>query len=163
MSEERKILNWESDEKADALDKTRWAHDFAWSDLEILAGYMLAVEFSEGAVLFREREPGSFMALLLNGEASVIKEGSDDLDHAIATIKPGTSIGEMAMIDGESRSATIIMSKESKILMLDEEDFSDMYENDIRVWALLHRKLARLLSQRLRATSGRLLDALSHQ
>ena len=44
----------------------------------------------------------------------------------------------------------------------DEEDFSDMYENDIKIWALLHRKLARLLSQRLRATSGRLLDALSH-
>ena len=36
--------------------------------------------------------------------------------------------------DGESRSATIIMSKDSKILMLDEEDFSDMYENDIKVW-----------------------------
>ena len=60
MSEERIILNWENDEKADALDKTRWAHDFEWSELEILAGYMLAVEFSEGAVLFREREPGSF-------------------------------------------------------------------------------------------------------
>ena len=52
MSEERTILNWENDEKADALDKTRWAHDFEWSELEILAGYMLAVEFSEGAVLF---------------------------------------------------------------------------------------------------------------
>ena len=52
MSEERKILNWENDEKADALDKTRWAHDFEWSELEILAGYMLAIEFSEGAVFF---------------------------------------------------------------------------------------------------------------
>ena len=102
------------------------------------------------------------MALLLSGEASVLKEGSDDLEHAIATIKPGTSIGEMAMIDGESRSATIVMSKDSQILMLDEDDFAEMYENDIHVWALLHRKLARLLSQRLRATSGRLLDALIH-
>ena len=162
MSEERRILNWETDEKADALDKTRWAHDFEWSELEILAGYMLAIEFSAGAVLFKERDAGSFMVLLLDGEASVLKEGSDDLEHAIATIKPGTSIGEMSMIDGESRSATIIMSRDSKILMLDDEDFSDMYENDIKVWALLHRKLARLISQRLRATSGRLLDALSH-
>jgi CRP/FNR family cyclic AMP-dependent transcriptional regulator len=161
MSQERTILNWENDEKADALDKTRWAHDFEWSELEVLASYMLAIEFTAGSMLFREREPGSFMALLLSGEASVLKEGSDDLEHAIATIKPGTSIGEMAMIDGESRSATIIMSKDSRILMLDEEDFADMYENDIKVWALLHRKLARLLSQRLRATSGRLLDALS--
>ena len=162
MSQQRRILNWENDEKADALDQTRWAHDFEWSELETLASYMLAVEFSAGALLFREREPGSFMVLLLSGEASVIKEGSDDLEHSIATIKPGTSIGEMAMIDGESRSATIIMSKDSQILMLDEEDFAEMYENDIKVWALLHRKLARLLSQRLRATSGRLLDALSH-
>ena len=88
MSEERTILNWENDEKADALDKTRWAHDFEWSELEILAGYMLAVEFSEGAVLFREREPGSFMALLLNGEASVIKEGSDDLDMQSQPLSP---------------------------------------------------------------------------
>ena len=161
MSQERTILNWENDEKADALDKTRWAHDFEWSELEVLASYMLAIEFTAGSMLFREREPGSFMALLLSGEASVLKEGSDDLEHAIATIKPGTSIGEMAMIDRESRSTTIIMSKDSRILMLDEEDFADMYENDIKVWALLHRKLARLLSQRLRATSGRLLDALS--
>ena len=162
MSQERTILNWENDQKADALDKTRWAHDFEWSELEILASYMLAIEFTAGSVLFQEREPGSFMALLLSGEASVLKEGSDDLEHSIATIKPGTSIGEMAMIDGESRSATIVMSKDSRILMLDEEDFADMYDNDIKVWALLHRKLARLLSQRLRATSGRLLDALAH-
>ena len=49
MSEERIILNWENDEKADALDKTRWAHDFEWGELEILAGYMLAIEFSYGA------------------------------------------------------------------------------------------------------------------
>ena len=162
MSQQRKILNWENDEKADALDKTRWAHDFEWSELETLASYMLAVEFDAGSLLFKEREPASFMALLLSGEASVLKEGSDDLEHAIATIKPGTSIGEMAMIDGESRSATIVMSKDSQILMLDEDDFAEMYENDIHVWALLHRKLARLLSQRLRATSGRLLDALIH-
>jgi len=162
MSQQRKILNWENDEKADALDKTRWAHDFEWSELETLASYMLAVEFDAGSLLFKEREPGSFMALLLSGEASVLKEGSDDLEHAIATIKPGTSIGEMAMIDGESRSATIVMSQDSQILMLDEDDFAEMYENDIQVWALLHRKLARLLSQRLRATSGRLLDALIH-
>ena len=75
MSEERIILNWENDEKADALDKTRWAHDFEWSELEILAGYMLAVEFSEGAVLFREREPGSFMALLINGKHRSSRKG----------------------------------------------------------------------------------------
>lgn len=162
MSHDRTILSWDNDQKADALDKTRWAHDFEWKELETLASYMLAIKFGAGSLLFREGEPGSFMALLLSGEASVLKEGSDDIDHAIATIKPGTSIGEMAMIDGESRSATIVMSKDSQILMLDEEDFAEMYEKDIRVWALLHRKLARLLSQRLRATSGRLIDALSH-
>ena len=60
---------------------------------------------------------------LLSGEPPVLKEGSDDAEHAIAVIKPGTSIGEMAMIDGESRSATIVMSKDSQILMLDEDDF----------------------------------------
>ena len=162
MSKGRKILSWEEDQKADALDQTRWAHDFEWADLEVLASYMLAIEFDAGSVLFQERAPGSFMVILLNGEASVLKEGSDDLEHAIATIHPGTSIGEMAMIDGESRSATIVMSKNSQVLMLDEEDFNEMYQNDLEVWALLHKKLARLISQRLRATNGLLLDALSH-
>lgn len=163
MSNGRRILNWEDDQKADALDKTRWAHDFDWNELEILASYLLAIEFDEGTILFRERDPGSFMVLLLSGQASVLKEGSDDLDHAIATIKPGASIGEMAMIDGESRSATIMMSQDSQILMLDEEDFNEMYRNDIHVWGLLHRRLARLLSQRLRATSGQLMDAISSE
>ena len=53
--------------------RTRWAHDFEWSELEILAGYMLAIEFSAGAVLFKERDAGSFMVLLLDG-GSVLKE-----------------------------------------------------------------------------------------
>ena len=148
-------------ERAEALDQTGWAEDLEWSGLKTLASFMTAYELPGGTTIFREGDPGSFMILVIDGSAKVLKEGDDDYDHVLAELYAGSPLGEMALVDGESRSASVITAKKTKILVLTSDDFESLGAHHPRVWGQVLGKLARQLSSRLRATSGDLVDVIA--
>ena len=75
MSEERTILNWENDEKRMLSTRRDGRTTSSGASSKFWQVICWPLSFQRARYFFREREPGSFMALLLNGEASVIKEG----------------------------------------------------------------------------------------
>lgn len=139
---------------------TQLFRDFEWHDIEALSGYMQACEASDGTTLFREGEKGTYMCLIIKGKVDVYKEDHNDRKKIVATIGSGKTLGEMAIIDGEPRSATTIVADPTILTILTETNFLRIVSEKPALATKILLKVARLLSQRLRQTSGQLVDYL---
>jgi CRP-like cAMP-binding protein len=89
-----------------------------------------------------------------------VKEVSQGQHKKLAEIRSGKSIGEMSVIDGLPNSATVIAGDPSVLILLTRQDLSHIAHTHPQVSIKLLWHLANLLSQRLRHTSGRLIDRL---
>lgn len=134
--------------------------DLEWNEVETLANYMQAYEAGKGSAVFSEGEAGNFMCLLVKGKVDVIKEDSHGAQKVVATVTAGKTLGEMSLIDNEPRSARAVAVETSTLLLLTRENFNRIMHDHPRLASHLILKLARLLSQRLRQTSGMLVDYL---
>ncbi|MCE5182249.1 MAG: cyclic nucleotide-binding domain-containing protein [Betaproteobacteria bacterium] len=148
------------EEFCDMIGATQMFSDFDWRDIETLSGYMQAYEASDGAALFREGDNGHYMCLIFKGRVDIYKEDHHDKKKIVAIVGAGKTLGEMAIIDGESRSATAIVSEPTTLAILTKENFLRITNEKPPLAAKILLKIARLLSQRLRRTSGLLVDYL---
>lgn len=148
-------------ERAEAMQKSSWGSEFSGTELEKLASAVVVRRLSSGETLFRESDPGDFMAILVDGMAKILKEGDDNNDHLIAEIGAGACVGEMALVDGGSRSASVIVSKETTMLVLTVDAFAALGQREPRIWGLCLQRFARTLSARLRRTSEEMVDIIT--
>jgi CRP-like cAMP-binding protein len=100
------------------------------------------------------------MCLLIEGRLEVYKEVAQGQHKKLAEIRPGKSIGEMSVIDGLPNSATVISGDPSVLIILSRQDLTQIANTHPQVGIKLLWHIANLLSQRLRHTSGRLIDRL---
>lgn len=136
--------------------------DFDWKDIETLSDYMHAYSAPQGATLFNEGEIGTYMCLIIKGKVDIYKEDHSDHTKIVATISSGKTLGEMAIIDGEPRSATAIVAEPTTLAMLTKTNFQRIISENPDLANKILLKVARLLSQRLRHTSGQLVDYLNN-
>ncbi len=142
------------------IDGAQMFRDFEWSQIEALSAYLKLYRAVPGTVLFREGEHGDFMCIVLRGRLAIRKEDSLHDDKTVATVNPGRSLGEMAMVDSEPRSATAVVMEEALLAVLTQESFNAITREKPALAVKLLLKIAQLISQRLRHTSGVLVDYL---
>lgn len=82
--------------------------------------YMLMVRYAKGAVVCAEGEAGDALYLIFKGSVAVAKRGRKD---PVARLKDGDFFGEMALLFGEPRSATVSTEEETEVFCLASEDF----------------------------------------
>jgi CRP/FNR family transcriptional regulator, cyclic AMP receptor protein len=150
-------------ELCERLAECQMLADLPWADLETLAKYVQAYRAAAGGTIFGEGEAGDFLGFVLAGRVEIRKEDHDGVAQVVGSIAAGRSLGEMAVIDGEKRSATCVaQGGEVLVALLTKHSFDEL----LRAYPVLGNKLllriARLLSQRLRQTSGLLVDYLGH-
>ncbi len=96
--------------------------------------------YKPGATIVREGARGQELFVLLDGTASLTRKG-----RTITRLTPGDFFGEMAVIDGGPRSATIVADDAVDCLVLKQADFRSMVEGDPSIaWHLLETFAARL-------------------
>lgn len=79
------------------------------------------VSFTAGTVILREGEPGDHMFVVMEGDLSVMIKGK-----VIATASPGDIIGEMALINSEIRSASVIAETDCVLADIDRSSFDSL-------------------------------------
>jgi CRP-like cAMP-binding protein len=99
-------------------------------------------DYAAGAVLCKEGTVGRELILILDGEASVERGGK-----AVATVGPADFIGEMSLLDGGPRSATVTTTSAVTALVLPTREFWQVLDE---VPPIAH-KLLQTLAARLRA------------
>ncbi|OGW37396.1 MAG: hypothetical protein A2X58_05780 [Nitrospirae bacterium GWC2_56_14] len=148
------------EQKAELLEKTPVAKEMDWRELQTLAGYFAGYRVGSGTVIFNQDDPGHFMGVICQGRVDIIKRDYSYAEKVIASLGPGNTIGEMALIDGEPRSAVVVAHSSLLILILTQERFDELADTHPRLWGKLILRLSRILSKRLRLTSGVLAEYL---
>jgi CRP/FNR family transcriptional regulator, cyclic AMP receptor protein len=147
-------------EKSNLIDGTQWADDFSFAQVKKMAAFVDVYQVPEETVLFFEGDKNAFLVLIIKGNVHVVKFDSNRNPKKITTLGPGKTIGEMSIIDGEPRSASAVTAVESTLMVMTAEKFHRLMDEQPRVALVLVQKIAKLMSQYLRQTSGRLIDHL---
>lgn len=100
-------------------------------------------------IVFQFGEAGDHLLILLAGRVKVSLTSADGKEAILSILEPGDVMGEMALLDGDTRSATVTTMDACSFLVLWQRDFLPFLEKNPHV-AL---KLLAGLSKRLRATN----------
>ena len=106
-----------------------------------LAGEMDEQRFMEGATIVRKGEPGDTFYVLVEGEARV----TDENGKRLARLIPGDFFGEISLMDGGPRTATVVSETPLTALALSRKDFRGMLEAEPHVTVGLLKHAAQLL------------------
>ncbi len=129
------------------------------SDYGVLEPFMFRYDYDKDAVVFKEGTHGGYMFFIVDGEVEVIKQ-FDTKKHTIAELGPGRSVGEMSLIDGSPRSATVKAKTNLSLIVLKREDFQKLLEDHPQVANRILMGIANLLSQSLRDTNKNFTEKL---
>jgi len=107
--------------------------------------------FQKGDTLWKLGEQSDHFLLVAEGELAVL--GHDD--EIVARLSRGESVGEIGLLLGEPRSATVVATCPTLVLVLDRSEFESIVRDDPRVIAAISAVLADRLRATTRHTSAR--------
>jgi CRP-like cAMP-binding protein len=145
------------------IPKCPLLENFSTGEVRLLTHFMEMYKAGPGVEIIREGEAGDFMLMLVEGKVEVVKRDKHNTPQLIATVDAGKTLGEMSMIDGEARFATCVAMEPVVLAVLDREALARIIVEQPMLGAKILMELVLMLSQRLRATSQRLLGLLDGQ
>jgi CRP/FNR family transcriptional regulator, cyclic AMP receptor protein len=145
------------------IPKCPLLENFSTAEVELLAHFMDVYRAESGAEIIAEGDGGDFMLMVLEGRVEVHKRDRWNTRQLLASVDAGRTLGEMSMIDGEARFATCIAAEPTLIAVLHRESLARIIVEQPLLGAKILMELVLMLSQRLRATSQRLLGLLDDQ
>lgn len=139
------------------LDSDLFSH-LSPAELCAAAHYFGVNKIAADEVIFNEGDIGLFMCIVHSGSIAVIKANQNEELVEMVKLGHGRAFGEMAVLDGERRSATCRAAEDSILLTLSKEALDKMLEEHPRIAARVIRAIAVSLSRRLRMAVGQLVD-----
>ncbi|MGO8918963.1 MAG: SLC26A/SulP transporter family protein [Stellaceae bacterium] len=126
-------------------------------ELEIVAALLTPIGFPAGAVVCREGEEAHEMWILTRGSVSVrlLFAGATRMKR-VASLAVGTIVGDMAFIEGSTRSATIVADEDVECYVLDRDAYSVLLREHPEIGIKLLANMLGETMRRLRATSDEL-------
>jgi CRP/FNR family cyclic AMP-dependent transcriptional regulator len=124
--------------------------DLEMADLSAIARTLHRRRCPKGTLILAQDEPGSVGFLILDGTVDVLLESEDGRQFIVARLGPGDHFGEMALLDAEPRSATVVAASDVELLVMQRHEF---LEELLRQPAIMLRMLV-ALSRRLRQTDA---------
>lgn len=89
----------------------------------MVAAGMRGLDFGDGEAIVRQGEPGSSMYVIASGRVAVILEESRT---TLATLERGAYFGEMSLLTGDPRTASVIANGDVRVLEIDAEVFRQL-------------------------------------
>jgi CRP-like cAMP-binding protein len=136
-----------ADRKVEALRSVGLFADCSTRELEGIARICTSVQVDDGTVLTRQGDPGRECFVIADGSAAVEIDGEE-----VATVGPGDCVGEMSLLDGGRRTATVIARSPMTLYVLTAAEFRAVLDASLSI----PRKILTSLARRLRhAEAGR--------
>ncbi|OGR84924.1 MAG: hypothetical protein A2901_01510 [Elusimicrobia bacterium RIFCSPLOWO2_01_FULL_54_10] len=114
------------------------------SERQIVLERLLRHVYLKGEVVVRENEQGSSFFIVHKGRLEVLKSNRDGTSTQLGELTAGQFFGELSLLTGEPRTATIRALADSELLRLEKSDFKEILEKHPH----LSEKLAEFVSAR---------------
>ena len=117
------------------------------ADLKRVAAIATEHHLMDGEILFEQDEPGNEMYVVISGEVGVMISGGENGNREVARRKAGETVGEMSVISGNLRTATLIAAGDVHLLCLDQKSFEGLLRERPEVSLAVMRMLCDRLQQ----------------
>ncbi|MGA9865404.1 MAG: Crp/Fnr family transcriptional regulator [Acetobacteraceae bacterium] len=118
------------------------------TELEELLGFVTERRVEKGTAIMERGDAGSSMMVLATGRARVTAASTEGREVTFAILEPGMTFGELSLLDGKPRSATVSAMDDCLILVVERRDFLRFLRGN----AELALRMLALLCERLRDT-----------
>ena len=109
--------------KIELLQSVALFWDLSEEELGYISEKMIARHYKSGKFIFLEDSEGEQCFFVVQGSVKITRLSKDGREVILAMLNEGEFFGEMALLDGESRSANVIALEETEVLTLNREDF----------------------------------------
>ncbi len=137
-------------------DAGRFFAAFPRPALDQLLSSTSVMSFAAGETIMREGEPGTAMFLIADGVVDVHTHDTAGRPLQLATLGPGEFFGEVAMLTGRPRTATIVASDRATVVEISREDLDSIMAR----WPEVREVLQRFYQQRVQSTAEAMLARL---
>jgi len=122
--------------------------------LDLLSSRVSLKLFGDGEAVVHQGDPGRSMYIISHGSFDVCLK---DCEKPVATLKEGDFFGEMSLLTGEPRSATVVAKGDSLVFEIDKEACADILKAHPAIWDALGQALARRQAE-LASRQGRKVE-----
>ena len=96
------------------------------SELKHIAALLSEAAFIDGEYIATQGEPGDQLYMIVSGGVRVLIKDADGTTRELNIRESGEYVGEMAIINNEVRSASLVAAGEVRTLCMDSEQFEDI-------------------------------------
>lgn len=143
------------------LEKVELFKGLSTTQLQPIIDICEVVQYGKNSLIFSQYDTERHLYIILEGSASVEMALPDKVyTEQLAPITAHEIFGELALLDGHQRSATVRAIDNLKVLLIRREKLAKVMNTDHHIAAILFYNLSRILAARLRETNVTLQNAL---
>jgi len=126
------------------------------SEIDSLISYSRVERYTAGREIFAKGSPGQSLVAVLRGRIKISSLSNEGKEIVFNIVNAPEIFGEIAVLDGEERSADATAMTDCELLVLNRRDFLHLLENRADLCMIM----LRILCQRLRQTSEQVEDVM---
>jgi len=119
-------------------------------EIEKLLAKFKKVTFERGSQVLRQGNAGGALFFISQGSVDVLVKDRDAREVKVAILGPGDFCGEMALISGDARVATIVAAEDSEIFLLGKKAFQQILMGN----AGIAQRINRIVEERTESTNA---------
>jgi CRP-like cAMP-binding protein len=147
-------------EEIDFLRNVPIFSDLEDKDLQRIVKLGIRQKYKKGNIVVLEQESGAALFVIITGKVKVVRTDEDGREVILSMFGPGEFFGEMSLLDGLTRSASVVATTKSELFMIHRRDFLQLLEEYPQVAISLLAELAmRLRKADMQIKSLSLKDA----
>jgi len=138
------------------------------NELDKIAKLGTRKKYKKGNIIVLEQEMGAALFVIITGKVKVVRTDEEGREVILSIFGPGEFFGEMSLLDGLARSATVVATAKSELFMIHRREFLDLLNEfpavAISLLAELTMRLrkadAQIKSLSLKDAAGRVANVL---
>ena len=119
-------------------------------DLTLLLNIIHSRSYLTGEYIFYQGDPGIGLYVIREGDVRIIRSDEEDNEIELATISKGDFFGELAMVDGEKRSASAVAKTDVRAAVIFKPDLDEFIEKYPKKGINILFGISKIIATRLR-------------
>jgi CRP/FNR family cyclic AMP-dependent transcriptional regulator len=120
--------------------------------------------YPKGKYIIREGDSGDELFIILNGEIDIVKNTLQNEQYTVTTMNAdmgSVNVGEIALIDNDRRSASVVANTDCECLVITRDDFIKFGDENPTAGLAITRSIASQLCANLRKSNSDIITLFS--